>query len=294
MKGFLSLLGALWVLGAPVLSADKLVTVLPARPGPRDTFTTPLVHWQEVKKEPRPLHISCLMADLNSRETEATAFIAPAPGVPKQAEAVLEEPEVLTARPGVIAAVNSNWFQALTASGSKKSGLTYDRGTPVHICGWAKDATHEASPKQTGFESFWTDPNGYGHIGNLGAPREARMAVAGQGLLVRAGVCVAAAKEPIHPRTAVGLDSTGKVLWLVVVDGRKAGYSEGMSLAELAALMKELGCWNALNLDGGGSSIMMLATHGEKLEVVNHPSGSSERMIPVMLGIQRRASRGTP
>lgn len=61
-----------------------------------------------------------------------------------------------------------------------------------------------------------------------------------------------------HPRTAVGLDLAARRLWLVVVDGRQEGWSAGMSLPELADFMVALGARDALNLDGGGSSVMVI------------------------------------
>ena len=58
-----------------------------------------------------------------------------------------------------------------------------------------------------------------------------------------------------QPRTAVGITGDGRML-IVEVDGRQTGYSEGMTLQELADLMQSLGAQNAINLDGGGSSAM--------------------------------------
>ncbi len=76
-----------------------------------------------------------------------------------------------------------------------------------------------------------------------------------------------------HPRTAVGLTADGRVL-LVVVDGRQPRYSVGMTLAELARLMVSLGARWAMNLDGGGSSVMVVQG-----EVVNRPSDGAERAV---------------
>ena len=59
-----------------------------------------------------------------------------------------------------------------------------------------------------------------------------------------------------HPRTAVGFDPGSGLLWLVVVDGRQMPHSAGMSLPELTDLFLALGVAEALNLDGGGSSVM--------------------------------------
>lgn len=77
-----------------------------------------------------------------------------------------------------------------------------------------------------------------------------------------------------QPMTAIGQISSGHYV-LVVVDGRQTGYSEGIRLNDLAALMESLGCRTAYNLDGGASSTMYF-----KGQIVNHPSSTSgERKI---------------
>jgi exopolysaccharide biosynthesis protein len=71
-----------------------------------------------------------------------------------------------------------------------------------------------------------------------------------------------------QPRTGIGVIDANHLVF-VVVDGRSAGYSEGVSLPELAAIFTGLGCTTAYNLDGGGSSTMVF--HGE---LVNDPLGN--------------------
>jgi hypothetical protein len=61
-----------------------------------------------------------------------------------------------------------------------------------------------------------------------------------------------------HPRTAVGVREDGTLL-VVTVDGRQPGVSVGMSIPELTDLMLELGSTSAVNLDGGGSTTMVVA-----------------------------------
>jgi hypothetical protein len=77
----------------------------------------------------------------------------------------------------------------------------------------------------------------------------------------------------LHPRTALGFKEDGTWVF-VVVDGRQPGISIGMSLPELADLMLALGCTDALNLDGGGSSTLYL-DQGIK----NSPSDGRERPV---------------
>jgi exopolysaccharide biosynthesis protein len=74
------------------------------------------------------------------------------------------------------------------------------------------------------------------------------------------------------PRTAVGVTKDGHVL-LVVVDGRHQN-SIGMTLLELALFMQEFGAVDAMNLDGGGSSEMVL-----KGKIMNKPSDGHERPV---------------
>ncbi len=73
-----------------------------------------------------------------------------------------------------------------------------------------------------------------------------------------------------NPRTAIGFDKNGKRLFVVTVDGRQAGYSIGMTLAELSEFLKKEGAYKALNLDGGGSTTMVI--NGV---IVNSPSDST-------------------
>lgn len=75
------------------------------------------------------------------------------------------------------------------------------------------------------------------------------------------------------PRTAVGIDAAQQLL-LVTVDGRQPRRSVGLSLNGLAALMRELGARDALNLDGGGSTAMAIGP-----SAVNRPSDGSERAV---------------
>lgn len=111
--------------------------------------------------------------------------------------------------------------------------------------------------------------------------------VSGGPELLRDGVVQSNQQHPVkcfwrHPRTALGLSPDGKTLFLVVVDGRSAK-SVGMSCNELSKLLLELGAWNAMNLDGGGSSTMWVRGRG----VVNTPSDGVERVVGNHLAVVR-------
>jgi hypothetical protein len=90
-----------------------------------------------------------------------------------------------------------------------------------------------------------------------------------------------------HPRTAIGF--AGRNLYLVVVDGRQPGHSLGMTLQELAQVMVDLGCTDALNMDGGGSTTLWA-----RGAVRNRPSDGRERPVANGLLVFSTAPKGEP
>ncbi|GIN72526.1 hypothetical protein J14TS2_30010 [Bacillus sp. J14TS2] len=107
-------------------------------------------------------------------------------------------------------------------------------------------------------------------------------AVGGNHLLIDKGMLMEGtipSDTGLAPRTAVGIKEDGTVL-LIVVDGRKPGYSVGVSLKELAELMLAYGVYSAVNLDGGGSSTMLVKLPGEQTPIIiNQPSDGAERDV---------------
>ncbi|MFD0806599.1 phosphodiester glycosidase family protein [Nocardioides caeni] len=122
------------------------------------------------------------------------------------------------------------------------------------------------------------------------APARPRMAITSNAFLLRDGVVRAGDDRWMHPRTAVGHDRDENLLFLVVVDGRSAS-SRGMTMVELATLMRSLGADDALNLDGGGSSTMVAPRADGVLGVLNRPSDGRQRAVPNGIGIDLRPAR---
>ncbi|MGI9000162.1 MAG: phosphodiester glycosidase family protein [Pseudonocardia sp.] len=87
------------------------------------------------------------------------------------------------------------------------------------------------------------------------------------------------------PRSAAGVSPDGHRMYLVTVDGRQ-GDSIGATLAELSALLREMGIDDAVNLDGGGSSTLVYRRSGANaVTVVNDPSDSSPRLVGNGIGV---------
>ncbi len=87
-----------------------------------------------------------------------------------------------------------------------------------------------------------------------------------------------------NPRTIAGVDAQGRVL-LVAVDGRQAGRSAGLSILEAAQVMRALGAVTALNLDGGGSTTMVI--EGQVVNRPSDPSGEREDGDAVLVAPRR-------
>lgn len=123
-------------------------------------------------------------------------------------------------------------------------------------------------------------------------PVHPREAVGGFPVLVRDSMEVpgldsagAATFAPVrHPRTIVGVGSRGRRLLLITIDGRQPGHSVGTTNRESARVALELGATEAINLDGGGSTTMVIARRQRRdstsFDVVNKPSDAQgERAV---------------
>ena len=73
-----------------------------------------------------------------------------------------------------------------------------------------------------------------------------------------------------HPRSAAGISADGRYLYLLAIDGRRLG-SVGSTEAETAEILRQLGAWNGINLDGGGSTSLALRFPDGKVRPVNKP-----------------------
>lgn len=117
---------------------------------------------------------------------------------------------------------------------------------------------------------------------------EIKMAVSGGAMLVENGKIPETFTSNIsgsNPRTAIGLSKDEKTLYLITVDGRQNA-SIGVTQTELAELLIEKGIYNALNLDGGGSTTMVTRSLGEDfIKTINSPSGGVLRMVTNAVGI---------
>lgn len=117
----------------------------------------------------------------------------------------------------------------------------------------------------------WKDSSATADVSQIleGKPRAWRMrtAIGGGPVLVHGGrmritndeerMFMGKAREDLHPRTAMGYTADGRLL-ILAVEGRHKGVADGASLSDLANVFLSLGAEEALNLDGGGSSCLLV------------------------------------
>ena len=89
-----------------------------------------------------------------------------------------------------------------------------------------------------------------------------------------------------HPRTAMGYTTNGRLI-ILLIEGRNPGIAEGATLADEANILLKLGCYEALNLDGGGSSCMLI--NGK--ETIKPSDKEGERGVPGVFIIRAKAAR---
>lgn len=199
------------------------------------------------------------------------------PRVPATMRAV-SVPLVLVARSG-----DTLRYHVLADARDTTSGDTTERGLVVGTGSFAaKVAALRAGERVTAVATMTPD----------GTPRAL---VTGWPAIVRDGRSLVETVDSLegaskgfattrHPRSAVGISRGGDTLLLLAVDGRQAS-SVGMSLAELARTMIGLGAWSALNLDGGGSTALVVND-----SVVSSPSDpTGERAVGDVLLVTRAA-----
>ena len=115
------------------------------------------------------------------------------------------------------------------------------------------------------------------------------MAIGGGPRLVVDGKPMNGWKSPNqrHPRTSLGWNKD--FIYLMLVDGRQAGLSVGMSFQEMADYFIKIGCSHAINLDGGGSASMWLLGN-----VVSSPSEGQERPVANGLVVVKKPKKENP
>ena len=201
---------------------------------------------------------------------------------------------------GVQAAVDANFYSPCCSA---------TPGTPMDVFGLSISKGRVVSAQEGPLDSsnvMFTTNKQVIMIGTNWPPAQTNgiyTAVSGHYALVTNGVNIGylylGLPDPIHqvqPRAAVGVSQNGRYLYLITIDGRQPGYSDGASDSETADWLIRFGAYNGINLDGGGSTTMVMADCGGNPIQLNVPIDQGiphhERVIANHLGVYAKPLPG--
>lgn len=182
---------------------------------------------------------------------------------------------------GVAVGINANFFSPVTTIANDPrdlSGLAisrgeivspYESGRPLSLVITRSNQASLVTSSLASYANVWTAVSGSDRILINGVPQKAD--------------CVTDFCNQ-NPRSAVGISANGRYLILMVIDGRRAGWSDGATLYETGQWLLRLGAWQGLNLDGGGSTALAKLENGGGV-LLNRPSGGVQRVNGNHLGV---------
>ena len=250
-----------------------------------------VIYIREIHMSPRPNVIHIVIIDL---DTPGIDFLV-TPGEPIDGRQLpARTTSQFLQEFGVQVAINGSFCRPWYAYGP----LWYypHTGDPVDVHGLTISQGQRYSLPETGFNTVYFSKNNQVSIGQ--ALKDPYNALSGRQIFLKAGKIQddldpwGVPYKP-SPRTVIALDKTGRQLMLFIVDGRQPNYSESLTLPELAQIALQYGADIALNLDGGGSSTLVIEGPDGEPVVLNSPihgrvPPGRERPIANHLGIFAR------
>src|SRR3984957_16820976 len=179
---------------------------------------------------------------------------------------------------GAQVAINANFFSDVAATPSPEDllGLAVSNGAVVAPQAFGSDDAAASliitKTNTATISSAGSTPIDLSHVFNAVSGNQ----IVTDGVDTSATTPTGAPHDPfgLDPRTGIGLSEDGRFLYLIAIDGRQPGYSVGTTTSDEAALMIDLGIFEGLNLDGGGSTALVQAGAGGSPDLIDSPSGS--------------------
>ena len=260
----------------------------PARSDVSEAHFQGVTYHRIAKNEPRALMLHVMAVDLSAEGVEV--FVTPPDSLTRIDHSNARKTTEFSAEFDAQVAMNASFFYTFTVG----TPLTFypETGEPVTTVGLSIADGVEYSADDDHFKTLCFLPDRV-IVQLAGCPDETRHAVSGNAIFLRDGQPF---DEPhgynlrAYGRAAVAIDETGQRIWLIVIDNKQWGYSNGVTLLELADIAQDLGAQWAINLDGGGSSTLV-SQHSGRPRVLNSPvhTGLVGRERPVANHIGVRA-----
>jgi hypothetical protein len=255
------------ILGFGILLAPILIYNIPYFSRPAQTnevrsLFQGIAYRREFRSNPRPVVIHTVSIDLKA--PGIGIFVTPGTATPDLTETNARTATEFLKEFKLQLAVNANFFYPCIEAAPWDY---YPRsGDRVNNVGHAISQSQAYSQPDARFPALCFDANNRAQIVENGTcPQGTAHAVAGDTVLVKNGKSVAQSQEKSkddqpYARTVVAIDFTGQKLWLIVADGKQRLYSEGLKLSEITEISMQLGADTVLNLDGGGSATLAVAS----------------------------------
>jgi len=170
---------------------------------------------------------------------------------------------------GAQVAINANFFTDVEST-----------SVPENLLGLAVSNGSTVNPADSNFQSLFLTASNLASIGSSG-PASIWNAVSGVQVLQN-GLAMtpsSSSGDPLglNPRTDVGVSQDGRYLYFLTADGRST-QSVGITDLHAGQVLAQLGAYNGLNLDGGGSTTLVQSNGSGGATVLNIPSGGSQRL----------------
>lgn len=242
----------------PILLYGLLILNRPPRTNKQEQLFQGVVYRREPRSAPRKLMIHIVTIDL--KEPGIKLLLTPGKQVSDLQGSNAQTTSEFLKKYNLQLAINASYFHPFY----ERHPWDYypRRGDRVRVLGQAISNGNSYSPAAPGWPILCISKQQRAQIVQEICPSGTLQAVAGAQILVEHGKSIikedTEKPKELHPRTAVAIDKKGEKLWLILVDGRQPFYSEGVTLAELKNIAMELGADSALNLDGGGSTTLVM------------------------------------
>ena len=258
------------IISTPFLAIGILLVLRPQASNWEGELFPSIYYQRQIKEQPRPIITHIVTVDLTKPNLKF--FVTPGKYNPHQREFRAETTTEFLQNYSLQLAINGSLFSNFQP---RFPWNHYPRsGDGVDVEGLVISEGKVYSEAKYGWPVLCILEGNRLEINPFDCPENTQSALAGTNLVVIDGKVVEQGTDigatKLEPRTAVAIDKQGKKLWLVAIDGRQSGYSEGVTLEELGNLLKELGAVSGLNLDGGGSTAMVME-EGRGVKVLNSP-----------------------
>ncbi|OLT61848.1 phosphodiester glycosidase family protein [Moorena bouillonii] len=258
------------IVSVPLLIYGGLLLKRPLPTDKQQQLFPGILYQRDTRKSPRPLMVHTVTIDLTAPGIKL--LVTPGNKVDKNEFAARTTSEFVREF-NLQLAINGSFFYPFR----EYPPNSYPKsGDPVKVEGQViSEGKSYAPPKSKNYSVLCISKLLQVQIYQNRCPLGTSEGLAGREILLKEGKPAVLGdstdEKLLYPRTAVAIDKSGKTLWLIIVDGRQRFYSEGVTLAELTSIIQELGADSALNLDGGGSTTLVVANNTNKLRVLNSP-----------------------